>query len=63
MITQRDIDDAQTLIDEAQAALLAYVERGGQEPTDIVKHNALVEQVKAAQNNFEQLVAARLKGQ
>jgi hypothetical protein len=60
-VTQQDIDLAQVRIDKARAALLAYAERGDDQPTDIEKHNALAEQVRSAISDFEQLVAARLK--
>jgi peptidoglycan hydrolase CwlO-like protein len=63
MITQDDIESAQAQVDKAQAALLAYAERGDDQPTDIDKHNALAEQLKSAIRNFERLVAARLRGE
>jgi hypothetical protein len=63
MITQKDIDFAQAKIDKAEAALRAYPERGDDQPTDIKKHNALAEQLRAAIGDFEQLVAARLRGE
>jgi len=61
MITQKDIDLAQVRIDKARDALRAYTERVDDQPTDIRKHDALAEQLRSAINDFDGLVAARLR--